>query len=205
VATVRRLVESRAFPLVIVGHSYGAVIALELARRHPELVARLVLIEPLALHLLRQRDQDAGTAALQALTTRVAELVQQRAQLEAARLLSSYWDESAWAKLPDEQRARFAEGMPRIMRTLRELAALRVSLDDYRQAVHVPTVLIRGARSTPPTRWIAAQLARTLPQAMLFDVAGAGHMCPVTHPHELAFLLRRTVLERARDFAPGRD
>jgi pimeloyl-ACP methyl ester carboxylesterase len=176
-------------------------VALELARTRPELVAQLVLLEPLALQLLGPNDRGAETQHLQALTARVTELVSTGHLFDAARLLLSYWDESAWVKLPDRQRHKLAHSMPRITRTLREIAALRVGFREY-AALRTEAVVIRGGKSPAPTRFIAAQLSRALPRALLFDVAGAGHMAPVTHPDEIAFLLRRTVLKRSRELMP---
>jgi pimeloyl-ACP methyl ester carboxylesterase len=201
VSALCAVVESEPWPLVVVGHSYGGLLALELARRRPELVERLVLIEPLALQLLRREDPSEGALHLQALTARVGELVRDGALFEAARLLLSYYDESAWAKLPEDERNKLAHAMPDITRSLREAAALPVGFREY-AAVRTPSVVIRGSKSPLSTRWIAAQLSRTLPQAMLFEVAGAGHMSPITHPDEIAFLLRRTVLKGSHELVP---
>jgi pimeloyl-ACP methyl ester carboxylesterase len=47
--------------------------------------------------------------------------------------------------------------------------------------VHVPTLLVRGTRTTLAANAVSARLAATLPTADLVEVADAGHMLPVTH------------------------
>ena len=45
----------------------------------------------------------------------------------------------------------------------------------------MPTLLVRGERSPVEAREICAVLAKALPRATLVDVAGAGHLAPLTH------------------------
>jgi lipase len=188
-ALLQKLVDHQG--AILVGHGYGGALALEVARRRPDLVAELVLIEPLALQLLR--DEQPDVQQLHTLIARLRELCEQGAHLEAARLFASYWDESSWAKLPELGRRELAESMPAVSRTLVELKQLEAGFDDY-ASIAVKTTLVRGARSPGPLRWLTAQLVRSLPRATLFEIAGAGHTSPTSHPAELAFLLRRHVL-----------
>jgi pimeloyl-ACP methyl ester carboxylesterase len=48
-------------------------------------------------------------------------------------------------------------------------------------ALALPTLVLRGSDSQLPVQRICELLARTLPEARLETLEGAGHMCPITH------------------------
>ena len=47
--------------------------------------------------------------------------------------------------------------------------------------LRMPTLLLEGDRSPEPVREVTRLLGRTLPEARLTSIAGAGHMLPLTH------------------------
>jgi pimeloyl-ACP methyl ester carboxylesterase len=47
--------------------------------------------------------------------------------------------------------------------------------------ITAPTLLIRGNTTTLTARRIIDVVNRALPHARLVEIAGAGHMCPLTH------------------------
>ena len=56
VALVTALIDRLGKPMHLVGHSYGGAVALQIARRSPECLSSLTLIEPAAFHLLIDGD-----------------------------------------------------------------------------------------------------------------------------------------------------
>jgi pimeloyl-ACP methyl ester carboxylesterase len=57
--------------------------------------------------------------------------------------------------------------------------------------VRMPVLLIEGGSSPPVIAAIQSGLAGRLPQARRAVVVGAGHMLPITHPHQVAEEIRR--------------
>jgi pimeloyl-ACP methyl ester carboxylesterase len=185
-------------PAAVVGHSYGASVALEAARRATASVERLVLYEP-ALPLGgpvidgdtldHWRDLTASGRYAEVVSEFYAPPVSALASISPAELemlRSTPQFDLVWAMLVAEA--------PVIEPTLRSVAML----DDperYR-AVEVPTRLLLGTESAEhPFRDTVAILARTLPHASVGDLAGQRH---------LAFMLAPDlVIEAIREFVPS--
>ena len=56
--------------------------------------------------------------------------------------------------------------------------------------IRCPTLLIRGQLSEPVVAAIHATLTRRIPGAVDTEIAGAGHMVPITHPQPVAIAIR---------------
>jgi pimeloyl-ACP methyl ester carboxylesterase len=148
-----------AEPATLVGHSYGALVALRLALRRPERVRRLALVEaPLP---------PAQVGELGAFLRRAPE-------------------DMAGA-LPDELRATLARGGRAATAFLAQLQGLAATTllgdlaaegdipDDALACLRCPTLLVYGARSS--CRATGIRLARVLPDARLVELPG-GHFLP---------------------------
>ncbi|WP_426756164.1 alpha/beta fold hydrolase [Myxococcus sp. Y35] len=161
------------------GHSYGAVLALEVARRAAP--AKLLLYEPplpitqpvsgpALAEFDRALAQEGPDAALVVFNRKV--LLTPEAELEAFRQTPQW--------------TRQVEMTPRFARELHALEALPLGLEAYRE-VRSPTLVLLGDRSTDvllarPCR----ALAKTLENARLSILSGQGHVAHVTAPALLA-------------------
>lgn len=168
----------------LVGHSLGAIVALEIARRAPGRIARLALVNASARgpssgqleswSLLRQR-VDAGDFAGIARELAAATLAPPR---RADASLRARNEAMAHAVGPDGLR--------------RQLAA-QASRPDSRPAlaaVTVATLVLSGDADEICPPHLQQELADGLPDARLVTVAGGGHMLPLECPGEVAGLLR---------------
>jgi 2-hydroxy-6-oxonona-2,4-dienedioate hydrolase len=157
---------------VVVGHSYGAQVAVELALRDPILVDRLVLIAPCI-------DPEARTVWQQAW------LLFRGAFQESLSLILI----AAWCYLTNGVRA---------WKMLIE--ALKMPLERCAGGLRPPTLVLRGARDpVVPARW-AEKLTGLIPDAVLVTVPRAGHGVVNSSPHAVAdavqtFCLRSRVEE----------
>jgi pimeloyl-ACP methyl ester carboxylesterase len=57
-------------------------------------------------------------------------------------------------------------------------------------SIHVPTLLLSGTNDTWSSLSQHADMQRSVPQARLVEIAGAGHMAPIERPDAVARALR---------------
>jgi len=151
-------------PAIVVGSSFGAVVALELCRTRPELVAGAVMIEPPL--------GAAPTAFLADYDRRGAE---QGGSAAAEFFLRSVLGDAAVERMPRAFRDRAIAKHAEIRA---DCAALLAYDPRYAELARVtaPVLLLGGARSAPYFRATLDALAAVLPNARLEILGGAGHM-----------------------------
>jgi pimeloyl-ACP methyl ester carboxylesterase len=169
---------------VVIGHSYGALTALFLAAKHPELVRALVLAEPPAISLLAHLpggESKTGKAMFEDIQRRMVAPMQQafrRGDRDAGVAVFIDYvfnDPRAWKKMSESSRQetlRDAHEWEVMMttgtlfpdiepRTIREITA--------------PALLLSGAKSYPFLALITRELARLLPNNQSIVLPDAGH------------------------------
>lgn len=173
----------------VVGHSFGATVALRLALARPGVVSRLTLIEPVLFAAAR------GTPAAAAHDAEQAPFDAAVAQGDmplAARLFNRMWGAGVrWDTLPEKTRARMTASIPFILASTPALADDRAGIlaPGGLEALDIPVTLLRGADTVGVIAAIHAALCARLPRARDHAVPGAGHMLPVTHPETFAGFL----------------
>ena len=173
-------------PLHVIGHSFGATVALRMALDHPDRVARLTLIEPVYFALAT--DADARADHIARFTSIYA--AYDAGDLDrAARLFHGDWGGGAWAALPAHTRAAFARRMPLIMAGVPAIQDDIHAVKARLSKVSVPVSLIRGETSPPIIPAIHAAICASVPQAQDHVIAGAGHMVPMTDTAAVAALI----------------
>jgi len=157
-------------PVIAVGSSFGAVIALDLARRYPARVRGLILCEP------PMAPSDDAPTAPDGFHERFDQLVaEQGGEAAAEFFLRSVLGDAAFDRMPRAFQARSKALWRAIRADSRALDAYRPR---YRElgAVAMPTLLFGGERSAPYFRPTLQALQAALPAARLEVLAGAGHM-----------------------------
>lgn len=175
-------------PMDIIGHSFGATVALRLAIEHPDLVRSLVMIESVfvAAALADQPDLAKSHAHLMA---GYVEAVKRGDRQAAAREFMAEWgDGRPWESLPEAQRAFLADRIHLIeandATVMRDLP--QVLERGLIEQVEAPALLIRGAESSGFVGPIHAAIVRRMKTARDVAIEGAGHMVPITHPKAVA-------------------
>jgi pimeloyl-ACP methyl ester carboxylesterase len=167
-------------PLHVVGHSYGGALALRAALAGASRVTSLVLVEPAAFKVLDRVADRAAFAEIEAVASRHLELVAAGDLDACAAHFMGYWIGSAtWAGMSPETRTRLTATMPKIASEFRLLFRDGDGYDPRR--ARVPTLLVRAAHTTAAARAVIDRLVATMPSVDLVEIAGAGHMVPVTH------------------------
>ena len=175
-------------PLCLVGHSYGAALALEAARRLGPRVKSLVLVEPVSFHLLRQEGRSEW-AEVETLGRAVLGPVAEGDDRAAARAFMTYWlGRWRWWLSPERFKSAIAATIPKVALEFAIAIDAPTTLQDYAE-VAAPTLLVAGGKTRAPTRAVVDLLVATLPNAKLAILKGAGHMSPFTHPAELNCLI----------------
>ncbi len=181
--------------LHIVGHSYGGAVALRLALQRPERVRSLVLIEPVAFHLLNEQAPHEGRRQLlrelRNVASRIAKATANGNYRSAMARFVDYWNGTgAWKRLDPMLQADLARRVPKIALDFWAAMTEPTAPSDYRR-IKAPTLVLRGSASPAPARRIAEIVAGNLPRSSLQTIEGAGHMLPLTH----ADVVNRAIVE----------
>lgn len=182
-------------PADVVGHSFGATVALRLAVMRPDLVRSLVLIEPVYGAVARlDAPEVAAIHEVQALPMMQAIL---RGDLDrAAQMFTRDWGlDRPWDSLSDTARARMAAQMPFVASSQAEIFddSAGLLLSGALVGLKMPVLILEGAATAarhPLMRVICKGLVARIPGARHALIDGAGHMAPLTHPAATAALIR---------------
>ncbi|MFW5474311.1 alpha/beta fold hydrolase [Knoellia sp. CPCC 206450] len=170
----------------VVGASFGGRVALELATRHPDRVASLVLL--CAAH----RGLNVTDPVLLSFGEREDALLE-AGDVEGATALNV----ETWAG-PD-MTAAARDDLTAMQRRAFEVQLAADELDPPPQPERVevepadvapPTLVVSGAHDVQHFRDLAALLAREIPGAELVELDWAGHLPALERPHDTTALLR---------------
>ena len=175
-------------PLHLIGHSGGAVIALQVAQARPDLIRTLTLIEPTLFAAARDTPSFAATRDLFA----PFEAAFDAGNLEAASAeFMVVWGNTAWADMEPRMRTRIMERIHLIRASHPALYGDSGGILEAGRLedMGMPVTLIAGMTSPVICRAVVRALAARLPNAESVLVPDAGHMLPVTHPELTAALI----------------
>jgi pimeloyl-ACP methyl ester carboxylesterase len=177
---------------IVVGSSGGARVAVELTRRHPELLVGAVFSEP-PIVTLAGAEGDAFTAELGAVVGPVIANGSPRGAVDAFFGLVC---PGLWSAVDETVRDRYRANAAMLVS---ELTGPRYVLTaDDLPAIAVPALVIAGSISHPALRSIARVLARGLPDARFVELDGSGHVTYAERPDEFA----RAVAAFAMELTP---
>ena len=162
--------------LILIGHSFGCRVGLQLASRHPGLVGGLFLIAAAGLPRTRSPPERLGIAARR-LAFRVAgHLTPEGPRREALR-----------ARFGSADYARAGPMRPILVKAVGE------DLSEVARAVSCPAVLLYGDRDTESPPEIGERLNKLMPQSRLIVLRGFDHWSVLTEG-------RHQIVQRLSEF-----
>lgn len=173
-----------ALPAHVIGVSYSAAVALQLAGRAPAAVRSLTLVEPPPRHVA------AAAAEFLAASQQLLDIHQREgvtAALDAfmSMLVGPDWRARQEALAPGSVARIERDADAFFSRDIPALVSWAYSPDQAAQ-VTAPVLYVGGTDSGPWFRQTQAWVSALFPAARSITIQGAGHDLALTHPQELA-------------------
>ncbi len=188
VETAVVLLERFGKPAHLVGHSFGATVALRMAIERPDLVASLSLFEPVYFSLLAEGDPAAYAGEMAAMQD-FADCAISEDWEGAANAFLKRWGEGVTLEwMPEKQRDYVLERIPLIVANNHSIIDVReggVTLADVAR-ISAPCLLMEGERSPATIHRVNDVIEAALPDVRRRVIKGTGHMGPITHAAEIA-------------------
>jgi pimeloyl-ACP methyl ester carboxylesterase len=183
-------------PFALVGHSYGAAIALIAAVSQPGRVHALALYEPTLFSLVDAESPPPNDAdgIKNAVIAAAAYLDAGDPDRAAEQFIDFWMGKGAWAATPAPRKPPIAASVANITGWAHALMKEPTPLAAFR-ALNIPVLYMTGSDSPASSRGVARILTRALPQVEVVEFKGLGHMAPVTHPEPINAAIAR-FLER---------
>ena len=171
-------------PVPLVGHSFGAVIALKIAIERRYRVSSLVLVEPVFFAAVK------GRWAHDKLLRDEMGFIKKIMAGEDATAVKEFhalWGHGGWNDLSSEDRAYMMERINLVPPGRFLIHEDRPGLlDEGRlEELDIPVTFVDGGDSHPVIAEVISTIGDRIPDAEWVTVPGAGHMLPVTHPEKL--------------------
>ncbi len=167
----------------LVGHSYGAAIALIAAIEHPDRVQALVMYEPTLFALLdAESPQPNDAEGIREAVAGAVLALESHDSDDAARLFIDYWMGSGtWDHMPERNKAAIAASIVNVGGWKSALFGEPTPLRAFSE-LDIPVLYMVGMQSPPSSRGVARLLTRVLQHVEVVEFKDLGHMGPVTHP-----------------------
>lgn len=179
---VLALSEEVSGPLHLVGHSFGASVALKSAMLLGPRVASLTLLEPNPFYLLRQEGRTQAYMESRLLRDHVKCFGALGDWQKVAERFADYWlGDGSWDAMPDKRRAAFIESLPPNFHEWDAVMDEQTTINECK-ALTPRTLVVSDIATRLPILEIVDIFSRACPHWSFRTVAEGGHMAPLTRP-----------------------
>ena len=193
VALIEPVLRDAGSPLTLVGHSYGAAIALRAALDRPARDVRgLVLYEPTLFSLIDAEAAPPNEAdGIRDAVADAARALDRGDRDAAAEAFIDYWmGEGAWQRMPEARREPIAASAVNVRRWAHALFPSRRRSQAFRR-LGMPVLLLVGGRTTASARGVAQLLVGAPAAGRGASLRRARAQGPVTHPEPVNAAIAR--------------
>jgi pimeloyl-ACP methyl ester carboxylesterase len=193
------VLELAGTPCAVVGHSYGAAVALVAAVLHPHRIRALALYEPTLFALVdAQQPPPNGADGIRDAAAASAAALDRGDTESAARHFIDFWTGAgSWSATPPQRRPAITDSIINVRRWAHALLNESTPAHAFAK-LDIPILYMLGAQSPEPAHAVARVLLPVLKRVRVVEFPGLGHMAPVTHPEpvnaEVAAFLREVEL-----------
>lgn len=188
---VETAIPASADTVCLVGHSFGGSVAMKVAARLSSRVTKLVLLETNPFYLLKQAGQAAAFAEAMELRNCVKKFGALGEWATAAEQFADYWGGAGtWQNMPAERRTAFAEAMKPNYSEWDAVMDETTGVEEWARLLPRSTLLVSDPSTVFPIREITAILRRSCSMWTYKEIAGGGHMAPLTRPDLVNPLVR---------------
>ena len=205
-ALIEPVLAKAGAPFALVGHSYGAAVALVAALANPGRVRALALYEPTFFSLIDAEKPAPNDAdGIRNAVARSSAALDVGNKDAAAEQFIDYWmGTGAWKQTPEPRKPQIAASVSNVRRWGHALTTEPTPLAAFR-SLQIPVLYMVGKRSTASAHGVARLLTKALPRVEFVEFEKLGHMGPVTHTEPVNAAILR-FLEREyspRSAVPG--
>lgn len=183
-------------PFALVGHSYGAAVALLAALSNPGRVRALALYEPTLFAVVdAQTPAPNGADGIRAAVRAAAEALDAGNRDAAAGHFIDFWmGRGSWQATPPPRKPAIADSVANVRRWAHALFNEPTPAQAF-AALKMPILYMTGAASPESAHAVARVLIPVLPNVRVVEFPGLGHMAPVTHPQVINDAIDRFLRE----------
>ncbi len=187
---VLALCEELGAPVHLVGHSFGASVALKAARLLGTRVGSLVLLEPNPFYLLKQHGRTQAFLESQSLRDHVKCFGSLGDWPKVAERFADYWlGDGSWSAMPEKRRAAFTQFLPPNFHEWDAVMEEETTVQEWK-ALTARTLVVSDKATRLPIREIVAIFAKACPHWTFHTLLEGGHMAPLTRPEVINPVVR---------------
>ncbi len=182
-------------PAIVLGHSYGGIVAALVAQSRPDLVGQMVLVEPSLYGLLRE--YPGGVEYIQAekewSQRKLAGIREGQAPLEIGRVIYDAARPGTFESFSEIRRAIFIANARTVRPVLiNNWADVPYTCADARQ-IKMPVLLVEGEKTGADMREINSRLLGCMPDARRVVLPNTGHAIQFDAPEAMARAVARFI------------
>jgi pimeloyl-ACP methyl ester carboxylesterase len=189
VAGVDRQLDLADRPVVLVGFSFGALIALRLASIATWNLKAMVLVEPMVVPMLAAMGYREEHEQLGRVFDDFVDGVDAGRPDASEGIIDAWLGTGSYASAPPKLKELFWRWAPMNASQVRATLARPFDPSDFSGIPDVPTVATYGSAGPAIWRCFADRAARVVPSGETYEIRGGTHAALVTHADEVASLI----------------
>lgn len=183
-------------PLTLIGHSYGAAVALMAALADPGRIRALALYEPTLFAVVDAHTPPPnGADGIRGAVAASSAALDAGDRDSAAEHFIDYWmGKGSWQATPSQRKPAIAGSTVNVRRWAHALITEATPVEAF-AALNIPILYMLGEQSPESAHAVARILIPVLPLVRVAEFPGLGHMGPITHPEVVNSEIARFLAE----------